>query len=147
MLRQRSHTFLGRAAPVLLGSALGALTLVSGVSAGSAPSLPDGRALFETYCAVCHGKSGRGDGPLAERMKTPPPDLTLFAARNGDKFPSALVQRIIDGRQPLPGHGGPEMPVWGDAFARTNGSSGTTATDRINAVVNYLETLQQKKAD
>jgi len=25
---------------------------------------------------------------------------------------------IIDGRHPVPGHGGPDMPVWGDAFKR-----------------------------
>ena len=75
-----------------------------------------GSDLFKTYCAACHGTSAHGDGPLAAMMKKPPPDLTQFAARNGGTFPSALVAQIIDGRQPVKGHGGPDMPVWGDAF-------------------------------
>ena len=120
-----------------LGGAIAIVMLVGSVSAQPSPSQPSGRSLFETYCAVCHGRSGRGDGPLAEQMKTRPPDLTLFAARNGGTFPAALVGKIIDGRQPLPGHGGPDMPVWGDAFRRVNENSGMSATARIDAVVKY----------
>ena len=75
-----------------------------------------GSDLYTNYCAVCHGKSAKGDGPLADKLKKRPPDLTLFARQNGGTFPSAMVAKIIDGRQPEPLHGGPDMPVWGDAF-------------------------------
>jgi cytochrome c len=29
------------------------------------PSSYDGRLLFMTYCMICHGQDGRGNGPLA----------------------------------------------------------------------------------
>jgi mono/diheme cytochrome c family protein len=105
-----------------------------------------GSDLYRTYCAVCHGRSGRGDGPLADQMKTRPPELTRYAQRNGGVFPSAQVARIIDGRNPLPGHGGPEMPVWGDVFKTTRGADEATVRARIDALVRYLETLQVKTA-
>ena len=80
-------------------------------------------------------------------MKKPPPDLTQFAARNGGVFPSALVARIIDGRQPVTGHGGPDMPVWGDAFrASREGSSEEAVQARIKALVDHLERIQERPA-
>jgi len=116
------------------------------------PSLPtqqsySGSELFKTYCAACHGTSAHGDGPLAANMKKPPPDLTQFAARNGGVFPAALVAQIIDGRQPVKGHGGPDMPVWGDAFrASRQGSSEESVQARIEALVEYLEHIQERRA-
>lgn len=35
----------------------------------------DGQALFAAHCAVCHGVSGRGDGPLAGKFIRPPANL------------------------------------------------------------------------
>jgi mono/diheme cytochrome c family protein len=106
-----------------------------------------GSELFKTYCAACHGTSAHGDGPLAANMKKPPPDLTQFAARNGGMFPAALVAQIIDGRQPVRGHGGPDMPVWGDAFKASRlGSSEESVEARIKALVEYLEHIQERRA-
>lgn len=34
-----------------------------------------GQKYFETNCAVCHGTSGRGDGPVAAKMPNKPPSL------------------------------------------------------------------------
>ena len=106
-----------------------------------------GSELFKTYCAACHGTSARGDGPLAANMKKPPPDLTQFAARNGGVFPAAVVAQIIDGRQPVKNHGGPDMPVWGDAFKASRlGSSEESVQARIRALVEYLEHIQERQA-
>ena len=106
-----------------------------------------GSELFKTYCAACHGTSAHGDGPLAAKMKKPPPDLTQFAARNGGVFPAALVAQIIDGRQPVKDHGGPDMPVWGDAFKASRlGSSEESVQARIRALVEYLEHIQERRA-
>jgi len=35
-------------------------------------TLQEGKALFETYCAVCHGAQGRGDGPISGKIPPPP---------------------------------------------------------------------------
>lgn len=42
-------------------------------------SLLSGRKLYMVHCAVCHGSLGRGDGPGAAGMKTPPADFLDFA--------------------------------------------------------------------
>ena len=34
-----------------------------------------GRTKFETYCAVCHGYEGKGDGPVSVKMSVKPPPL------------------------------------------------------------------------
>ena len=40
------------------------------------PELIDlGRTKFETYCAVCHGYEGKGDGPVSVKMAVKPPPL------------------------------------------------------------------------
>jgi mono/diheme cytochrome c family protein len=35
-------------------------------------SVAQSRALFQEHCAVCHGKSGHGDGPAANSLQTRP---------------------------------------------------------------------------
>ena len=104
-----------------------------------------GGYLFKTYCATCHGTSARGDGPLADSMRRRPANLTEISKRNKGTFPKDLVYQIIDGRQKVPGHGGPDMPVWGDAFLRTaEGADEASVKNRIQALVDYLETLQPR---
>jgi mono/diheme cytochrome c family protein len=104
-----------------------------------------GDALFKTYCASCHGKSGKGDGPLADSLRFRPADLTLVAKRGGGKFDADKVYRIIDGREPVKGHGGTDMPVWGDAFKRSvEGYSEKAVKARIQALVDHLKAIQVK---
>jgi mono/diheme cytochrome c family protein len=106
-----------------------------------------GGNLFKTYCAVCHGVSAKGDGPLAAGLRFRPSDLTRIAVRNGGKFDAAKVHRIIDGRNQVKGHGGPDMPVWGDAFKQSGeGYSEEAVKARIQALVVYLESIQVKSA-
>lgn len=103
-----------------------------------------GDALFRTYCASCHGTDARGAGPVSDQLRRLPPSLTSFAARNGGVFPSERVRRIIDGRD-IPAHGTTEMPVWGDAFRRTRESlTDEAAKARIDAIVRYLEAIQER---
>jgi mono/diheme cytochrome c family protein len=103
-----------------------------------------GSGEFSTYCATCHGLSAQGDGPLAGHLRFRPPDLTLFARRNDGKWDGGKVARIIDGRDPLKGHGGPDMPVWGDAFKGSReGQDEESVKARIQAIVEYLASLQE----
>lgn len=103
---------------------------------------------FRTYCATCHGTSARGDGPLASSMRRKPADLTEIAKRNGGEYPAELVFRTIDGRQPVRGHGGPDMPVWGDAFLKSREAGDAERVKSvIQSLVNYLESIQLRPAD
>ena len=103
-----------------------------------------GSGIFATYCAVCHGASGQGDGPLAGSLRVRPPDLTLLAKKNGGTFPKDRVTRTVDGRNPVKGHGGADMPVWGDAFKQAkDGQTEAKVKEKIDSVVEHLETLQR----
>lgn len=106
------------------------------------PSL-DGKALFFTYCAVCHGKAADGTGPMAAVLKVKVADLTLIAKRNGGQFPLERVERRIEGSEAVGlGHGTKEMPIWGPIFSQV-----TTDQDfgkvRIHHLAKYLEGIQR----
>lgn len=119
------------------------LTYIESIQLPSTGVNDAGSQLFRTYCASCHGASGRGNGPLADQLRRPPPDLTQFTRRNGGMFPNERVYRIIDGRD-VSSHGDREMPVWGDIFKV--GSSGPEVRARIDAIVRYLAGIQERGA-
>jgi mono/diheme cytochrome c family protein len=99
---------------------------------------------FRVHCAVCHGTHGEGDGPYASQLRYAPADLTRIAKRNKGKFDPEMVQRIIDGRRPVKGHGGSEMPVWGDAFLdNREGYSREAVRHKISQIVDFLGTIQR----
>jgi mono/diheme cytochrome c family protein len=103
-----------------------------------------GPALFNAYCAVCHGKSGKGDGSMAESLKVKVPDLTRIAARNSGQFPSERVQRTISGEEPLSkGHGTREMPVWGPIFSQVARDQDLGRV-RVDNLARYLKEIQTK---
>lgn len=103
-----------------------------------------GQDSFTFYCAPCHGRSGRGDGPVAAALKTAPPDLTALARRNGGTFPRADVLSFVTGTtRTLPAHGPSDMPVWGPIF-RSLDPSDTRTKVRIENVVAFVESIQIK---
>jgi len=102
-----------------------------------------GEEMFNTYCAVCHGKSGKGDGPAASALKIPPANLTLLTVNNNGKFPADHVAETIRvGPRDAKAHGSRDMPVWGNVFTRMGGTA--EADQRIHNLTNYVETLQAK---
>jgi mono/diheme cytochrome c family protein len=104
-----------------------------------------GRVLFRTHCATCHGDDAKGDGPMTDSLRYRPPDLTLIARRHRGSFPVDKVDRIIDGRRAVKGHGGPEMPVWGDAFKTQDaGYDEAAVRAKISALVEYLRSIQAR---
>ena len=140
-----------KTAGAVAASLIAALLLAPIPAAAQTPASPAvkqtmaGAELFRTYCVVCHGGAARGDGPLASSMTRKPANLTEIAKRNGDLFPSELVFRTIDGKKPVRGHGGPDMPVWGDAFARSRrGGDPEQVKQMIQSLVDYLESIQAR---
>jgi mono/diheme cytochrome c family protein len=107
----------------------------------SSRDLPCLAPVFKWYCAACHGKNAKGNGPAASELKIPPPDLTTLAKRNKGKFPADYVTRVLVSG-PKPAHGTPEMPIWGPLFAELNAKGRVTV--EIDSVVHYLESLQEK---
>jgi mono/diheme cytochrome c family protein len=103
-----------------------------------------GPALYTAYCAVCHGKDGKGGGPMAKSLKVAPPDLTRIAMRHGGRFSMARIQRIISGEEPLPaGHGTREMPVWGPIFSQIAWDQDLGRV-RVDNLTRYIEGMQTK---
>jgi mono/diheme cytochrome c family protein len=103
-----------------------------------------GKEMFVSYCASCHGKSAKGDGPAATSLKSLPADLTTLAKRNGGKYPLEKVTSILRGQANLVPHGDQEMPVWGPVFWRMSGGHEEVVQQRIANLNRYLETLQAK---
>lgn len=100
-----------------------------------------GRAMFDAYCASCHGLDGKGNGPARTALKGTPADLTLLAEKNGGRFPAAHVAsklREVD----LPVHGSKEMPVWGPLLSSVSGGSDAEIQMRIANLTRYIESLQ-----
>ena len=60
------------------------------------PDLGPATADFRAHCAVCHGATGRGDGPGAKGLTPPPADLT-DAARMGEHSLLGLYNTITLG--------------------------------------------------
>jgi mono/diheme cytochrome c family protein len=104
----------------------------------------DGSTLYKQHCAVCHGTSGKGDGPMAKMLVAKTPDLTRIAERHGGKFPRVEVNQIISGESILAGgHGTREMPVWGPEFSEVERDV-DRGNVRVDNLARYLETLQGK---
>ena len=83
-------------------------------------TIAEGEALYRTYCALCHGDGGAGDGELAHHYRRMPP-LTAPHVLN---YPDGFVYAIIR-------EGGRNMPRFGDALS----------VDERWALVHYLGTL------
>ncbi|WP_238364292.1 c-type cytochrome [Mesobacterium pallidum] len=112
------------------------------------PEAGEGARLYAENCAMCHGATGQGDGPLAGEMSPPPANLALIAARNDGTFPRAQVLSVIDGyhRADLPGQEMPEFGLLleGDLVPVDTGDGVMTPTPRpLAALLAYLEAIQQ----
>jgi len=103
-----------------------------------------GREMYEAYCAACHGKDGKGHGPVSAALKAPPADLTILARQHEGKFPSLQVYRAIQGGAGIPAHGSKEMPVWGPVFMSLSHQHESEVHLRVANLTDYLKSLQQK---
>jgi len=103
-----------------------------------------GKEMYWSYCAVCHGTGGKGDGPAAPALKIPPPDLTTLAHRNQGKYPEGRVYQAIKGDAILPAHGSKDMPIWGPVFRSLSKDDQAVVQLRISNLTKYIESLQVK---
>jgi mono/diheme cytochrome c family protein len=92
------------------------------------PGSLTGRSLYEAHCAVCHGVTGKGDGPGATVVRQPIRDFSDSAAMQvvDDRFLFEIIKK-----------GGSQfgrsnaMPSWGMQLS----------DDEIRSVVAYIRSL------
>ena len=104
------------------------------------PPAYEGRRLYVSYCQLCHGIGGNGDGPLAKVMKISPADLTTTVRSRSD----TILTKIItgEGRQTITGRDrhnllSDAMPEWKEVFNES----------QITALIAYLRFLSRTKHD
>jgi mono/diheme cytochrome c family protein len=102
-----------------------------------------GVGMYRTYCAVCHGLDGKGNGPAAAALKQPLPDLTLLSRKNHGEFPMFRVTNVIQGDTVITAHGSRDMPMWGDVFRGLKRDE-EVVTLRVHNLAAYIASLQQK---
>jgi mono/diheme cytochrome c family protein len=107
-------------------------------------SAASGKEMYTTYCAACHGTDGKGGGPAASALKTPPSDLTMLSKNSGGKYPAMRVSSTIRGEANLPAHGSKEMPVWGSLFWGMSHGHESEVQQRTANLTRYVESLQAK---
>lgn len=109
-------------------------------------SVTSGQQMYTTYCAVCHGTTGIGDGPAAKALKTPPTDLTTLSQKNGRSFPVLHVNSVLEfGTANPAAHGTAQMPIWGDLMGtlHTGGDGDALVRLRLVNLTNYLKQIQK----
>ena len=126
-----------------------ALPLVASAQSAPARKLDFGQQEFQSRCASCHGRDGKGNGPIADLLRQSPPDLTQLSKQNGGIFPISRVYDSIVGDS-VQAHGSRDMPVWGQLYRLRAGEHYVdTYYDpeayvrvRVLALVEYLSRLQ-----
>ncbi len=102
---------------------------VNALRAGENPD-PETDAMFQPYCAPCHGEKGRGDGPAARPLVPPVPDLLddSYMGRFGDAY---MFNLIRDGKL-----GAAEA-----GYAAMAPFDGTLTDEEIRAVIGYIRSF------
>lgn len=84
-----------------------------------------GKKLFVQHCQKCHGATGTGNGPLAEKLNIKPANLQKLST-NQDVTNTYLVVQINNGKG--------DMPRWQDFLNQ----------EQAFDLTNYIRTLKPK---
>lgn len=92
--------------------------------APTATNLARGAHLYATFCAICHGPSGLGDGPMTGSI-APPPAYSSLPVRD---YPPGRLMHVA---------------TWGTG--RMSGYRGQIETDDRWRIVLHVQTLQRPR--
>ncbi|MBI3909890.1 MAG: cytochrome c [Armatimonadetes bacterium] len=87
-------------------------------------TLQRGQRVFQTFCLVCHGESGRGDGPIIPKFPNPPNFLSAQSRQLSD---GEMFHTITLGRKKMASYAA-QVP-WDDRWR----------------VILYIRSLQNQK--
>ena len=110
-----------------------------------------GAALFEAYCASCHGKDLKGYGPAGRFTPVQPIDLTVCAAGHTTQRERAMhIVASLEDVHSVPASRSMDettidMPDWVGLFRAMSRGSRSEADLRIVNVSNYVASLQKVK--
>ena len=110
------------------------------VMSAETPAAYEGRRLYVSYCQLCHGDTGKGDGPLAKAMAISPADLTTTVRSRSDRILTKIITG--EGRQTITGRDrhnllSEAMPEWKDVFDESP----------VSALIAYLRFLSRAQHD
>ena len=105
----------------------------------------NGHEMYDQLCSVCHGVTGRGDGPAAPALSNPVPDLTQSGAGTGSQY-HAQLESVISGMNRTVHKDIVGMPLWfrefqyvrRDKFGRPRTMY---ANLKVHALAEYVEEL------
>ena len=103
-----------------------------------------GAETYRKYCSSCHGKQGKGDGPVAKALKIAPSDLTALARTYDGNFPRNYVFAVLIFNERVTSHGSDDMPVWGAKFCKIDPEHDRSGQKHIDDLIAYLESIQAK---
>ena len=86
---------------------------------------PKGKAIYEKYCAACHGPQGKGDGPTGKVLVPPAVDFTSASSKK--KSDADLLNIIENGKPPT------AMIAW----------KGQLSAQEIQQVLAYVKSLRK----
>ena len=78
--------------------------LIPSFAFGAPGDSTKGEKVFKQFCVICHGLEGKGDGPMAKGLPSPPANLTSEDVRQD---PDEELLGIIRNGRP-----GTTMPPW-----------------------------------
>jgi mono/diheme cytochrome c family protein len=87
-----------------------------------------GRIVYQTYCTLCHGVEGKGDGRAARLHNPRPFNLTLSAA------PRSYIEQVLRRGGEALGRG-KGMPPWDEQLT----------DEQINDTLNFLHSIRIHK--
>jgi len=87
-------------------------------------TLAEGKRLYETFCFVCHGARGQGDGPLVPKIPNPP----SYTSNRLIAMPDGQIFHVIT-------MGSGKMPSYASQIS----------SDERWRIINYIRVLQRSQ--
>lgn len=124
-INDTSSFFIGRYTQYMRGNIPDQYADVTNPLPASTMNISNGKRLYQTHCAACHGASGVGDGPAGKQLVPHPANLA-FARRLPVTTDAFFFWTLSEGGKPF----GSAMPAFGDQLSN----------NEIWQIIHYINT-------